>query len=120
MDKKSAHYNMIDFLLHEHFDAVDIESSSMDNHNSLEIPKSIVQQFLSFYKLTFVESGVKDIDVITNSILSSFMILIHEYSKNTEGMEDRLDSIQYVIDSLNHSKSIISRHRNNLIKSENE
>jgi len=122
MDKKSNQCNMIDFLLHEHFDTMDIENSSIDNNNnnSLEIPQSIVQQFLSFYKLTFVESGIKDINTISSSILSSFMILVREYAKNTEGIEKRLDSIQHVIDSLNYSKSIISKHRNNLIQSEHQ
>lgn len=120
MDKESLPTNIMDFLLHEHFDAIDIDKGHLDKYDSLEVSQSIVTQFLSFYKLTFVESGVKDINVITSSILSSFMILVNEYAKNVDGVETKRESIQKVIDCLSHSKSIILQNRNNFVNYENK
>lgn len=43
----------------------------------------LTNQFISFYKVTFVEEGIDKLDIITISILYH-LPLIKEYSKNTD------------------------------------
>ena len=66
--------NILDKLLEMNF-----EYSKMQNSLDPQFLKNIYQihilinQFLSFYKVTFVEQGIDKLDIITISILSSFI-----------------------------------------------
>ncbi|MBA3750814.1 MAG: hypothetical protein H0X03_08015 [Nitrosopumilus sp.] len=66
--------------------------------------------------MTFVEGGIDKLDIITISILSSFINLLKEYSKSEDNNQSRVNSLNYIIESLNQSLSIFRKERANIIK----
>jgi hypothetical protein len=108
--------SILDKLLEMNF-----EYSKMQNSLDPQFLKNIYQihilinQFLSFYKVTFVEQGIDKLDIITPSILSSFITLIKEYSKNIDN-QSKIKSLNYIIKALNRSLSVFIKEREDLLK----
>jgi hypothetical protein len=108
--------NILDKLIEMNF-----EYSKMQNSLDPQYQKNIYQthilinQFLSFYKVTFVEQGIDKLDIITISILSSFITLVKEYSKNIDN-QSKIKSLNYIIKSLNRSIAVFVKEREDLLK----
>jgi hypothetical protein len=100
---------------------MNFEYSKMQNSLDTQFLKNIYQinilinQFLSFYKVTFVEQGIDKLDIITISILSSFISLVKEYSKNIDN-QSKIKSLNYIIKALNRSLSAFVKEREDLLK----
>ncbi|MDQ6724228.1 MAG: hypothetical protein M3Z01_08200 [Thermoproteota archaeon] len=91
-------------------------STDPNNLNTLNQIRILTNQFLSFYKVTFVEEGIDKLDIITISILSSFFMLVKEYSKNADN-ESRIKLLNYIIESISRLLSIFVKERQDLLKS---
>jgi hypothetical protein len=108
--------NILDKLLEMNF-----EYSKLQNSLDPQLLKNIYQihilknQFLSFYKVTFVEQGIDKLDIITISIISSFISLVKEYSKNIDN-QSKIESLNYIIKALNRSLSVFVKEREDLLK----
>ncbi len=108
--------NILDKLIEMNF-----EYSKMQNSLDPQYLKNLYQihilinQFLSFYKVTFVEQGIDKLDIITISILSSFITLVKEYSKNIDN-QSKTKSLNYIIKSLNKALSVFVKEREDLLK----
>ena len=89
----------------------------LDPHlvNTIYQIRILTNQFLSFYKVTFVEEDIDKLDIITISILSSFITLIKEYSKNTD-TKTKIKSLNYIIESMDRSLSVFVNEREDLLK----
>ncbi len=108
--------NILERLTEMNFEYSKMQNSlDSQNLNSIYQIRVLTNQFLSFYKVTFVEEGIDKLDIITISILSSFITLIKEYSKNTD-TKSKIKSLNYIIESMNKSLSVFVKERQDLLK----
>ena len=59
----------------------------------------LINQFLSFYKVTFVEEGIDKLDIIAifDTFHQLYSFLLKEYSKNIDN-QSKIKSLNYIID----------------------
>ncbi len=107
--------NILDKLIEMNFEYSKMQKS-LDPHylKNLYQIHILINQFLSFYKVTFVEGGIDKLDIITISVLSSFIILVKEYSKNIDN-QSKIKSLDYIIESLKRSLSIFVKEKEDLL-----
>ncbi|HXS61194.1 MAG TPA: hypothetical protein VN703_10345 [Candidatus Sulfopaludibacter sp.] len=91
------------------------DSTNYQDSNTIYQIRILTNQFLSFYKVTFVEEGIDKLDIIAISILLSFVTLIKEYFKNTD-TKTKINSLNYIIESMNRSLSVLVNERKDLLK----
>jgi C4-dicarboxylate transporter len=119
VDKKineELNRNILERITEMNFDYSKIQNSTDSKTlNTIYQIRILTNQFLSFYKVTFVEEDIDKLDIITISILSSFITLIKEYSKNTD-TKTKIKSLNYIIESMDRSLSVFINERQNLLK----
>jgi C4-dicarboxylate transporter len=108
--------NILEIITKMNFEYSKMQNSTdFQNLNTIYQIRILTNQFLSFYKVTFVEEGIDKLDIITISILSSFITLIKEYSKNTD-IKTKIKSLNYIIESMDKSLSVFVNERQELLK----
>ncbi|MER5175310.1 MAG: hypothetical protein ABJB76_08310 [Candidatus Nitrosocosmicus sp.] len=106
--------NILEKLIEINFENAKMQKSVDPNYlNTMYQIRILTNQFLSFYKVTFVEGGIDQLDIITISILSSFIMLVKEYYKNSDN-QSKTKSLNYIIESINRSLSIFVKERQDL------
>lgn len=106
--------NILEKLIEINFENAKMQKSVDPNYlNTMYQIRILINQFLSFYKVTFVEGGIDKLDIITISILSSFIMLVKEYYKG-EDNQSKIKSLSYLIESINRSLSIFVKERQDL------
>lgn len=75
-------------------------SADSDCFNSLQQVRILSNQFLSFYKVAFVEGGVNRFDIVIASVLSSFVNLVKEYTKNIENSQSKIISMNHIVETM--------------------
>lgn len=106
--------NILEKLIEINFENAKMQKSVDPNYlNTMYQIRILTNQFLSFYKVTFVEGGIDQLDIITISILSSFIMLVKEYYKNSDN-PSKTKSLNYIIESINRSLSIFVKERQDL------
>jgi hypothetical protein len=108
--------NILERITEMNFEYSKIQNSTdSQTLNTIYQIRLLTYQFLSFYKLTFVEEDMDKLDMITISILSSFITLIKEYFKNID-TKTKIKSLNYIIEIMDRSLSVFINERQELLK----